>query len=283
MPNDVARERPQGFELFGRSADVQIHDQRLIGYRVKFKIERDLKPGPNTARVEVYNLDASQRAAIDALDRVFVSLHAGYGVHLSSIFHGGLRQVSSERSGADIVTVIEGSDGGRQYRTARANRSFAEGTQLRSVLAYVASTLGVGAGNVDQALADVDFDSMDVLPNGTIVSGKSSDELTRLLSSAGLEWSIQDEALQVLPRGAGVQREALRLAPGTGLIGSPSVDSKGLARFTCQLIPGIMPGQLVHVDGEFTSGTFRVEKCTFIGDTAGAEWQIDCEGKAPRD
>ena len=53
---------------FDRSASVVIgvpggQGKRYAGLRIRFTVERDLKPSPNTAKVEIYNLSEDSRAA----------------------------------------------------------------------------------------------------------------------------------------------------------------------------------------------------------------------------
>lgn len=275
--------------LFGRTAVVTVgvgagQALRITDLDVEFKVSKDLDPEPNTATVRIYNLSASSRKAIESVEETLRwRLEAGYGGETSVLFEGDIRKASSSREGPDIVTTIEGGDGERAYRGSRVNRSFGPGTSLRSVIERVGETMALGVGNLAERAATSGFEGLgNVFSEGVVVSGPSARELTGLLAGSGLEWSVQDGTLQVLPRLRALAGTAVLLSARTGLVDSPSVDSEGVVKATTLLVPDLFPGRRVRVESEFVRGTYRTTKAEYVGKTDGNEWFISIEGEVER-
>jgi hypothetical protein len=121
---------------------------------------------------------------------------------------------------------------------------------------------------------------------GYVAHGRASTELERLLSARGLEWSIQDGRLQVLPK-RGTTAQVVSLSPDTGLVGSPEYgtpDKKGAAsvlKVKALLQPQIKPGGKIRIDSANIHGVFfRVEEVEHRGDTAGGDWYSDAGATA---
>lgn len=269
--------------LFGRSYELQVDELRTSGLDVAFDVERTLRRRPNRAEIKVWNLTADHRRQLERLERghVFVRLEAGYEDDRGRglIFEGELSEARSKRAGADIVTTVKSRDGHAAHG-ARVSSSHTPGTSLRSVFSTLANAMGVGEGNLDEILSTATMGGITAFDGGVTLSGGAGDELDRLCDSADLEWSIQDGALQVLPRGRALAREAVLLSPDTGLLGSPSVDDHGKLELSTLLIPQIVPGCLVRVESDEHEGTYRVEKAHYKGDTKSDQWGIEllCAG-----
>jgi hypothetical protein len=214
---------------------------RIVNLDFEFSVVKNLRREPNTAEIKVYNLQASSRQALEANEEQRIRLEVGYETDVHVIFEGDLRKASSTRDGADIITTIEGGDGERSFRRARTNRSFGEGTSVRSVIEDVARGI------------------------------------TR---SIGLEWSVQDGNLQLLPFQTALRQTAVLLTKDTGLVGSPSLDSENVLTARSLIVPGIFPGRKVDVRSEFVRGIYRVTKATYIGSTFGNEWYVEVEGRS---
>lgn len=270
-------------QLFRRKVEVVV-DTLVLGdggLDVAFEVERTLRRHPNKAQIRIWNLSASHRAQLEQLGSVRVRLRAGYQDGFAEIFNGDLRRAQSERDGADIVTTISGGDGELATRRGTVNRSFASPVNFDHVLQHLVDAIGVGVGNALSALTGTSLDQAgsESRGAGVVLSGRADDELDGLLTSAGLEWSIQDGALQVLPRGRALDGTAVRLAPDTGLIESPSVSTKGVLTARALLMPDLVPGRKVQIDATTVSGFFRMKKGTYVGDTASDDWSIGLEGE----
>lgn len=268
-------------DLYDRVASLQVDTLVLDGLRFAFKVERTLRARPGKATVQVWNLTAANRAQLDALDGVGVTLNAGYtATGTAVIFSGTLRRVSHERAdGNTWITKVEGEDGGRERRTARTLRSFRPGTPLRTVFLALVDDFGVGTGNTNQATASATLAALgNTVVTGTTLRGSAARELDRICNAAGLEWSIQNGALQILPIGTALAGQAVVLSPTSGLIGSPSREQRGRVKFRSLLNPEIVPGKQVQIQSRVVTATVRVEKCSWSGDTEGQDWYVDGEG-----
>jgi hypothetical protein len=264
--------------LFRRRWRVTVGSLRSEDLDIQFEVTRTLRPNPGTCELEVWNLSADHRGEISDASRPLVRLEAGYEDGLSLLFQGDARKITHRREKTDWVTTITAGDGEHAIRHARASRAFGPDTQLRDVVDYIAEQMGVGTGNVSEALQDAALDQLDdVFPRGTVLRGSAADELTQLLRSAGLEWSIQEGVLQVLPRGGALDREAVRLAPATGLVESPQVGKHGVVTAKALLIPDLVPGRLVQLESATVTGTYKIEKARYAGETRGTDWYAELE------
>jgi hypothetical protein len=275
-----------GVKLFGRAWNVVIGTLDLGGLDLAFSVKKTLKPEPNTCDLRLFNLSPAHRKQIEqqgsnsqtSAGKVPVSIKAGYGNSLAQIFLGELRAAGTITDGADIVTELSTGDGEHELATARLNISLGPGTPINLALREVLATLGIGEGNLTRALALLQSKGiLQFSAKAQILKGNAADYLTDITKAAGLEWSIQNGAAQFLLLGQPLAGTALKLNSSTGLVGSPSVDSKGTLSFSTLLIPGLQPGTLVVMDAKHVKGNFRVVMVESQGDSLGNEWGHKCQ------
>lgn len=264
-------------ELFGRRWRVTVGTIASSDVAVRFKVTKTLSESANTAEIDVYNLSRDHRREIRSARRPPVRLEVGYrDIPPWIIFQGDSRRVDVLHDSQDWITKVTAGDGEHALRTARATRSFATDTRLDTVVRYFAEAIGVGAGNVSETLQGRGLDQLgDVFPSGFVASGRASMHLTTLLRSAGLTWSIQDGVLQVIPRGGALSRQAVRLASGSGLVGSPTVGKDRTVNAKALLQPDLVPGQRVQLESDVIDGLYRIEKAEYSGETRGNDWYAD--------
>lgn len=288
--------------LFGRAFELTVSTLALTGFRCKFKIEKALTPEPNKALIEVYNLSAEHRAALQELapgvatklgkgkkrgvskplaGRIPVSLSAGYvepGPEL--IYLGDLSTCDSEIDNGDWITAIASGDGERAFRTARINQAVGAKTPVTAALKAVVKALGVGDGNLSAVLKNIKLQGKaTLLIRGLVMSGPTARVLTDLCRSADLEWSIQDGVIQFVDFGKALAGRAVVLQPGTGLIGSPNADSNGVLNCKSLIVPGLRCGGIVILKSALIEGQFRIEKIVYTGDTHGPDWTAEIWAK----
>lgn len=287
-------------KLFGRKARIVVGTSATEGidvsqHRCSFEVTKTLKPLPNSCTLKIYNLSQDQRGQIaklapptasgnanSALAGVPVLIEAGYvTTDLAQIFLGDLRVAYSAKEGAnDWVTTIESGTNEKAIKTARVNVTIGPKAGADTALRAIVKALGVGDGNVAGTVAKLKSAGVArMLTNGLVLSGQASFHMTNFCKSAGLEWSIQDGALQILDKDKALSTFAVLLSPDTGLLESPSVDHMGLMSAKCLLNPNIRPGTLVTIDSQQVKGTYRVVKCKYEGDTYDDPWWIMLEGK----
>lgn len=265
----------------------------ITDLRIEFKIEKHLKKQPNTAEFTITNLAQVTR---DDFVRgpTRIRFEAGYGDAARLLFVGDLRYASNEKDGTEWLTKLQCADAGRAYKEARVNRSFGPGTPLVTALKEVAKAFHVTLP--PEALESPDLQTR--FTTGDALSGYACDELTRLLAPFGLEWSFQDERLQILRQNEVRPGEIRVFAPPPegGMIGAPvmsppkivapkksSKGGKGAAprvpKLTVKhlLYPEVTPGEQIGIQSRSISGGFRADQVTHEGDTFGDEWTTTVE------
>lgn len=246
-----------------------------------FRIKKSLKPEPNSCDLRVYNLAESTRNVLQTPKRIMLRVEAGYENALSQLFLGEVRSAHSFREGSEVVTEISTGDSDKELQTARVSFSVGPDTPVSVVLTNIARALEVGPGNVEEigaVLAAAGFHFSD----GTAIFGNAALALTWFCLSFGLEWSIQDGQLQILMQGDARSTKGVVLSADTGLIGSPTIDHKGVVTASALIQPDVAPGRYVQIKSLAFSGTFRVIECEYVGDTRGNDWFVRFTGKKPK-
>lgn len=272
-------------ELRQRFLDLQIDTIKIRGVfspgmHVAFKACRTLKPEPNTCDVKIWNLSPEHRALLTKVKAPVVSLTAGYAQDNTQIFYGQAVHVRHERvSPVDIVTTISTSDGGDKFQTARVKQSFGPRTKPSEVLRALVKALGVKPGNIEAAARKLDGGKLaNLYVEGVTITGHAANALSCLCRSAGLEWSIQDNGVQIIDVGRDVAKTAIVLHEGL-LMGTPSVSSKNIVEGRTFIQKDFLPGRQIRIKSEFVSGPYRLEKCAYTGDTHTDDWAVDFEAR----
>ena len=93
-----------------------------------------------------------------------------------------------------------------------------------------------------------------------------------------MQWSVQDETLQVTKTGKPTDEAAILLNKETGLVDVPSKTDKGV-QFSSLLQPRIRPGRRIKIESQAIKGEFTVTKVTHRGESHFGEHRSDCEAK----
>lgn len=271
----------QGKELFGRIYQVTIDTLDVSALRCAFKTKKDLKPTPNTCELRIWNLSADSRKLLSAKKALKCRVEAGYeSTGLSQIFLGEVRSATHEVDGPDIVTEVTTGDSDKAFNATRLHLPVGPLVPTSVVLENIAKKLGVGKGNLP-AIAPVlaAKGKATIFGVGTAFSGSAARAMTDLCRSAGLEWSVQDGNLQILDLNKELEGRAVKLSPSSGLIGSPTVDGKGVVKAKALMIPELTPGRLVVFDSKAVQGGYRIQVVAHTGDTHAGDWYIELEAK----
>jgi hypothetical protein len=283
MPDELQFGRIYSLEFGPREGSGLLVDN----LRISFAVEKSLEKFPNNSTIKIYNLSASSRAFIEN-EKSVVVLKAGYGTAKKGIFTGDIAMVSHRQEGPDIVTNVEAGDGLSSFINSRIDISMAPGSTVRNVIDVLKNAFGVVSGEIQGLNQDREY------LNGHTMSGPVRDELDNLAETDGLEWSIQDNKLQMLPRNSGASLPAFLLNASTGLIGTPyktkivndSILSKKDGKekenglHCVSLLNGeITPGRLLRIETKLLTGTFKVVRVRHFGDFEGNEWFSEVEGR----
>lgn len=278
-------------ELYLRRVSLDIippegNAKKIDGLRITFKIEKQNEATPNKAEIEVYNLSAATRAICEG-DKMSVRLSVGYqglGVtgflgNLETIFFGNIHTVGTKKKkqiglatrieGVDAITKINAVDGYNRFRNSRLDKGYPPNTKLKDILDELALAMGLGTGIVE-GVPDKNY------ANGISFSGSARNHLSELCLANGLEWSIQDETLQIIPAGKATSESIIVLNKESGLVGSPVPTDYGCT-FDALLQPKLRPGRRVQIESKFLKGVFKIRKATFDGDSHQGDFLSKCE------
>lgn len=266
-----------------RRYSLQVDTLLVRELNVSFSVERTLRRRPGRCEIKVWNLSRSHRRQLEQLPagRIFVELSAGFVDEMPLIFRGELHRATTVVAGQDAITTIRSRDGHAAHG-ARVSRSHRPGVGWGSVVRDVVSAMGIGEGNLADVISTATMGGLSTFARGVTLRGDAPAELDRFMRSADLEWSIQGGALQVLPRGGSLTRPAVRLAPGTGLVGSPARNEKGKLIVDAKIVGGLVPGALVRVESADHEGTFRIEQASYKGELYGKDWGVQLTCAEPR-
>lgn len=275
-------------ELWDRDYMVTVDTIEITKLDVAFSVTKTLKKEPNTCDLTIYNLNPDHRSQLAQVKTPWVKIEAGYkgdgtgSGNKALIFHGQLRGVHSYREGPDWITELHSGDGEKALKNARINKSYSKGTRVGTIIDDLVEAMGIGKGNsqVKSWLAKWTSGGSEIL-NGLVLSGSCREELTGILKSMGMEWSVQDGELQILDTGKPLEGVAVVLSPSTGLVGSPTLGSEGIISITSLMNGAIVPGSTISLDSsEMPKGFYRAERCDYVGETAGQDWYVNIEAKA---
>lgn len=279
------------YELqYDRDFVIQVEDFETTSLDVRFDVSRSLTPDANTCEVLIYNMAESVRNRLSDMESLFLRVEAGYNGSRGEIFRTRVRDITSTREGDSWETVIEGGDGERTLKTARIKQKFRSGTKIGNVLRAIANELttstldDVGIGNALPLFDAAQFTETGSaeFQKGTVVSGSAESELTELLKSCGMEWSIQDGEIQVLQIGASLSTDSAvpLLSFETGLIGTPTISSDGILTATSLMNSDLSPGRSIVVSTKrIPEVAYRIETADYVGDTQGNSWYVHFEAR----
>lgn len=283
FPGDLpADQAGTSTRLYRRTYTLVLGTHDVTGLHIRFRVEKTLKVQPNTCSIDVYNLAPETRESLEKATSIPVRLEAGYADENELIYLGEVRSATSVTEGPDIVTHVEAGDGEKAIAGARISIPVGPKTPADVALRAIARTLqpfGVGLGNLDAVAKRLASSGKAIFPSGRVLTGRAISELVDFANSAGLEFSIQDGKLQFLDKGKALDGKAFLLTSDTGLVGSPSVDTKGIVNAQTLFIPGLRPGVQVVFDSHSVHGGYRVQKCIYTGDFAGKDWYVELEAK----
>jgi hypothetical protein len=301
-------------QLFGRSWKVQVDTLDVSALDLEFDILKSIKPTPNKCSLTIWDLNRDHRAqllrrnkpnpASNNIIGIPVQVQAGYRDNAPMLFQGDLREVGGGKDVADRKITLSGDDGGRAYREARISKTFTKGTPLSTICQQACSAMGIGQGNSARFFSGVSIEaSGNALPHTMTLSGSAAEQLTRVLSSVKLTWSIQNGALQILPNGTPLDQEAIEVSSSTGLLDSPqaSIDSTtslgsaqqfaagvkqknakppkpkatSVLKVRTLIIPGWVPGRKIVLKSDEYNGGYMIMEARYRGQTWSKDYFIE--------
>jgi hypothetical protein len=292
----------------GTGKGLQIECGNGTGLDVAFHIQRSLhvttaslKPQPNTCDLTLYGLNPDHRkqlakttstatgAAAASNGTVAATIPciitAGYQQRKSVLFSGELRAAQDRSVGPNVITELSTGDGDTAITQSRINLSIPHGASLSQVVNLVFQAFGpaVQAGNLQSAITQFQNSpqAAQMFAKGGVMKGSAAEIMSDLCRSIGAQWSVQNGALQILPLGEPAPGVATVVDEDHGMVGIPTVDSKGIANVQTLMLPGVIPGSMIQLTSRNASGFYRVIGMAIDGDTSlgSTTWgmTLDCQ------
>ncbi len=265
--------------------------------RVTFQIEKSASEHPNRSQITIYNLGPETRAFAEKPD-LRCEFSAGYAEDRGPLllFSGDITFAYSVfTETADVATTLELGEGAKSIRDSMVTIGLGKGAKSSQVIQKAADALGMPV-NMPQGSQDWTWQ------HGFAYTGPARNALHRATQASGLEWSIQNNAIQVVPIGGSTNRQAVVLSSDSGLIHFPhrirkgqqeaaDVDDKSAVsppvrktivsakkhkysgwKLKCLLIPTILPRDQVKLQSRFIEGVFTVDEVRHYGDSSSGDW-----------
>lgn len=276
--------------LFNRSVRVSVDTQDGLivteNLRIAFSIKKTLNWGTNTCLVSIWNMNPEKRAAIRDFGQK-VTIYAGYKdeSNVGLLFIGRTTQVAHKFAQPEIISSIECGDGERNLNVILVTLSYAEGVSAKVVLNDIADAMELKivqiADVVDKAY-----------PKGWSFAGLAKEGLDAVCKYLGVQWSIQNEELVVLPVNVTSRKTPHQINIDTGMLGVPeqfTYKAQYLPnaarligwRVKTLLRPEILPGDEVRIQSSKVNfkldASYKVIAIVHNGDTHGNPWDSTLE------
>lgn len=257
---------------------------------ISFSITKTTTSNPNPGQVKVYNLSKATRDRLNDEGLIY-TLRVGYaGLEntplVKILSQGDVTDITTVRNGVDVVTTFKVGEGTNALTETTLDKSFEEGVTTRQLVNAFSDALGVAKGAIE-GLKDLTFNS------GYSATGKVKDRLDEITKKQGLEWSVQNGELQILPKEGKTTEEAVLLTKETGLLKAFREKTKkagqatlaDVTKFTALLNPDIKIGREIAIYSELDEigesaenpGFFTVRKAVYMGDNRGGKFVVKGE------
>ncbi|MGE8565470.1 MAG: baseplate hub protein [Achromobacter sp.] len=276
--------------------------------RLTFDIAKTAAEEPNDAKITLYNLAAQTRRTLEEPGLRCV-LYAGYAEEGGPLLmaSGSIVYAYTRYNQPDVVTELTVKDGYIEVRDTAVSIGLGPGARASDIIRDIARQMGLPLLMADDA-PDRRWEQ------GFSFYGAARTALHKVTQGTGLEWSIQNQQLQVVQRLGTTRRQAVVLAVDTGLLGQPertraAASEKAKAKAPGQaggaaaaaapaaaakaakpasgqqqrdgwkvkslLLPTISPGDLVKLESRSVVAFQRAETVRHTGDSEGGDWQTE--------
>lgn len=242
-------------------------------YRIAFQADKSTRGQLNKIQIKLYNIPERYHLAIvkDAEDRkrIPLQLRVGYQDNMELLFKGTIHRCSNARQGADIITTIEGLDGGDDFINAFTSRTVEGGK--RAIDAALSDMPNTATGKITER---------PTLTRPKVLVGNSA-KLIQDMVNPGETWYIDDEQLFIIKDDEVVGRFISVVNASTGLISTPERENKEVT-FKTLMNPAVKIGRRVKLESQTAphlDGVYRIDTISYAGDNFGDDWSQTCTGR----
>lgn len=285
--------------MIGKGGDVV--PVMTAPFEFEFDVKKTLVKGQNYSRFKIKNVSREKLEKMIIPDQ-YLWLEAGY-------LDSGINKISSGRiiDGQIIYngTEVEGEfvilEGLELFRDGTISVSMPENSTSDEVMREMAKQLLIPLNKMPEV-------DNKIFPYGFSFYGDAKKGIDIVCGSAAAQWSVQDDAIQVLTKGGNTGRTGYLISEDSGMKDHPSrqlesakhystkgdkpttVSKKGKQtgwEVTTVLIGKIQPGDLVQLQSKTVSGTFKVHEVHHRGAFSG-NWDttltlVDPDNKSDSD
>lgn len=239
---------------------------------IDFDIPFNDKEEPDVSEVTIYNL--SEDSINEIKKQGYCIVNAGYREmgNKACVVSGDIEDVTTDWEGLDKVTKIKVSDGGKEWRQAKLNKTYAEGTKASLIMQDLCGVLGYEVVEI-KPKEDITYKL------GKTIKGYCSDSLKRLVKDTKSKMYINKKRITIRDEKKGNDIGFL-LNTETGLVGNPSLnkddsedktdlresekekkknkEEKKTWKVTCLLNAKIETDSIIKIESKTCNGQFRV-------------------------
>ncbi len=261
----------------------------------EFDFKKDASEDPNEHQVKLFNLNEATRKAISEPDQMIL-FYAGYAEDDGEILmaSGAVADAQTHYDGGNVITEVVFADGMIEVRDTVISLGYASGVQAHDIIKGIAQKMGL------HLMMAADLPNR-VFAHGFSYYGAARTALHKVVQGSNLEWSVQNQTLQVIEKQGVTKRTALVIAPDTGMIGYPeataeaardkaknkaqagakgsveAIQARSGWRVTTLLTPQVNPGDRVKLESKMVDAFFRVASVRHSGGYEGGAWQTHLE------
>jgi len=283
------------FEFTNISNEDPMRTQDAL--HIAFKIEKDLTKETNKCTLTLWNVSDETYGKITEADTK-VEIYAGYAYtgRVMRVFVGTVTDFEMKSNDNDLEIELKLSDGQIAVRDTMVSLSFPEGTYGTEIIQSIANQMGL------PVIYGADV-SLGAYWAGYSFVGAGAEALTEICGAFGVDWSIQNEIIQIVLNGGYAEQNGFVFSADSGLIGSPEklvraspkadkeTAKKKKRKMTKKaklhkysgwkiktlMTPSINPADYVKIESRLVNGWFKVEKAAHHGDSEGGDWFSEFE------
>lgn len=260
--------------------------------QVTFDISKSTnnKNRTNSASIEVYNLSEESLKVLDT-DYPVAVFEAGYldTGGPQRIFAGQVTNVSTRKSGTDIVTQIQMGSGYTALNHDTLSDVVPPGNSVKDAAEKLRKAIGADRGVYNGTNLNNE------IIYGYPLSGTPKEMLDELAEKYQLDWQLDDGVLYVhdSDRAATEQfQQAYVISPFTGLIERPyrvsgdrrrskkdKVKKPGV-QMKILLNPDIKAGDIIQIEEGLLKGWYKVDSIRHSGSWRGDNWTTEIKGSS---
>lgn len=239
---------------------------------IDFDISFNDKEEPDVSEVTIYNL--SEDSINEIKKQGYCIVNAGYREmgNKACVVSGDIEDVTTDWEGLDKVTKIKVSDGGKEWRKVKLNKTYAEGTKASLIMQDLCSVLGYEVVEI-KPKEDITYKL------GKTIKGYCSDSLKKLVKDTKSKMYINKKRITIRDEKKG-NNIGFLLNSETGLVGNPTLnkddsedktdlresekekkknkEEKKTWKVTCLLNAKIETDSIIKIESKTCNGQFRV-------------------------